>query len=127
MGYHHLCVIICFPHADRRLEVNRERAVTYHASFQPFLLLFQRDSDKKAVKAHKNEARNDASRHPPCELFVNQRDKYSAFDDKGMPTHDAEGKQISKSQLKKLQKLYEAQVKRHTAFLKSRMVTEKSG
>ncbi|KAF7261836.1 hypothetical protein EG68_00881 [Paragonimus skrjabini miyazakii] len=87
----------------------------------------KRDSEKKAMKAQKNEAKDDAGRQPPSELFVNQRDKYSAFDEKGIPTHDVEGKEISKSQLKKLQKLYEAQVKRHAAFLKSRAVTEKSG
>lgn len=34
-----------------------------------------------------------------------------------MPTHDATGKEISKSQLKKLQKMYDAQAKRHEAYL----------
>jgi len=36
----------------------------------------------------------------------------------GLPTHDADGKELSKSQLKKLQKLYDAQAKLHNEFLK---------
>lgn len=37
-----------------------------------------------------------------------------------MPTHDASGNELSKSALKKLQKLYIAQEKRHATFLKSK-------
>ena len=37
----------------------------------------------------------------------------------GMPTHDAAGKELSKSQLKKLAKLYEAQKKKYEDYLKS--------
>jgi len=38
-------------------------------------------------------------------MFKSETDKYSKFDDKGMPTHDKDGEEISKAQLKKLQKL----------------------
>lgn len=38
----------------------------------------------------------------------------------GIPTHDAGGKEITKTQLKKLQKMYDAQAKRHEAYLASR-------
>jgi len=36
-----------------------------------------------------------------------------------MPTHDAAGVEISKSQIKKLSKLYEAQEKKYAEFLKT--------
>lgn len=41
------------------------------------------------------------------------------FFTQGMPTHDAEGKELSKSALKKLTKLYEQQQKRYEEYLKS--------
>lgn len=36
-----------------------------------------------------------------------------------MPTHDKEGKEVSKGQLKKLQKLYQAQEKKYAEYLAS--------
>lgn len=35
----------------------------------------------------------------------------------GLPTHDTEGKELSKGQAKKLRKLFEAQEKLHTEYL----------
>lgn len=35
----------------------------------------------------------------------------------GLPTHDAEGKELSKGQAKKLKKLFEAQEKLHKEYL----------
>ena len=43
---------------------------------------------------------------PPTEMFRLQTDKYSAFDEQGLPTHDAEGQPLSDKQKKKLQKLW---------------------
>ena len=37
----------------------------------------------------------------------------------GMPTHDAKGEELPKSQLKKLQKVYAAQEKKYNEYLKS--------
>jgi len=37
----------------------------------------------------------------------------------GMPTHDVEGKELSKSALKKLSKQYEQQEKKHSEYLQS--------
>lgn len=37
----------------------------------------------------------------------------------GFPTHDAEGKELSKGQAKKLRKLYDAQEKLHSEFLQT--------
>lgn len=84
---------------------------------------------------------------PPCEMFRTETDKYSKFDEmvqyeekkkfrklyvtlqeirniltfilllQGFPTHDVEGKELSKGQAKKLRKLYEAQEKLHNEYL----------
>ncbi|XP_065347910.1 cysteine--tRNA ligase, cytoplasmic [Cloeon dipterum] len=54
----------------------------------------------------------------PSEMFLKESDKYSQFDDKGIPTHDKEGKEISKGQQKKLLKLYQAQEKKYNDYLK---------
>jgi cysteinyl-tRNA synthetase len=56
---------------------------------------------------------------PPAELFLAETDKYSKWDEKGMPTHTKEGEEVSKAQLKKLQKLYQAQEKRYKEYLQS--------
>uniref|UniRef100_A0A4W4HC93 Cysteine--tRNA ligase, cytoplasmic n=1 Tax=Electrophorus electricus TaxID=8005 RepID=A0A4W4HC93_ELEEL len=56
---------------------------------------------------------------PPSEMFRSETEKYSSFDDTGFPTRDAEGKEISKGQAKKLRKLYEAQEKLYNEYLQS--------
>eukprot|EP00392_Amoebophrya_sp_AT5.2_P009124 g9152.t1 len=43
---------------------------------------------------------------------------YSAFDEKGLPTHDKEGAELTKSAKKKLQKDWDKQDKLHKAYLK---------
>ena len=52
-------------------------------------------------------------------LSTGETDKYSAFDDRGLPTLDKEGKEVSKGQLKKLEKLWQAQEKTYKAYLES--------
>ena len=47
----------------------------------------------------------------PEEMFKSQTDLYSAFDADGVPTHDKEGKELSKSAYKKLKKEWEKQKK----------------
>lgn len=47
----------------------------------------------------------------PKEYFTSQTDLYSTFDDDGIPTHDKEGKPLSKSLSKKLKKEWQAQKK----------------
>lgn len=55
----------------------------------------------------------------PKDMFKSETDKYSAFDDSGLPTHDAQGKEISKGQQKKLQKLQQQQEKKYNEYLAS--------
>ncbi|XP_011495221.1 PREDICTED: cysteine--tRNA ligase, cytoplasmic [Ceratosolen solmsi marchali] len=59
-----------------------------------------------AAAAKEKEAQ---SKIPPKEMFLHMTDKYSQFDESGLPTHDATGKEITKSQLKKLEKIQRAQ------------------
>merc|ERR1712106_784721 len=73
---------------------------------------------KKAEVAAKAAALEALKRIPPCELFRGDAEKYSKFDDKGMPTHNAEGEELPKAQLKKLQKIYQAQEKKYNDFMK---------
>ncbi|XP_076311985.1 cysteine--tRNA ligase, cytoplasmic isoform X3 [Tachypleus tridentatus] len=78
--------------------------------------------EKERKKQQQLEAQlaKDAQRKiPPWELFKSETDKYSKFDEKGMPTHDIEGKELSKGQLKKLTKIYQAQEKKYNDFVKS--------
>jgi len=74
---------------------------------------------KKAEAAAKAAALEAQRKIPPSELFKGETDKYSKFDEKGLPTHDAKGEEIPKAQLKKLQKLYDAQEKKYSAYMKS--------
>jgi len=55
----------------------------------------------------------DASR-PPTDLF---KDGYSQFDAQGLPTHDAEGKELSKSAKSKLTKEFQKRQKDHAKYL----------
>jgi cysteinyl-tRNA synthetase len=47
----------------------------------------------------------------PENMYRDKPDLYSQFDINGIPTHDAAGKELSKSTMKKLQKDWEKQKK----------------
>lgn len=93
-------------------------------------LLRERDEKKKMEEEKKRKKEEAAKKKqeqemaklakmkiPPSEMFLSDTDKYSKFDEMGFPTHDAEGKEISKGQAKKLRKLYETQEKLHNDYL----------
>ena len=78
----------------------------------------EEEADKKrtkdladAKKAAKAKAQADAANLKPQDLFKDKTHLYSQFDSDGIPTHDAQGEPISKSQLKKLKKEWEKQSK----------------
>ncbi|XP_069544783.1 cysteine--tRNA ligase, cytoplasmic isoform X1 [Brachyistius frenatus] len=93
--------------------------------------LLKEREEKKKMEEEKKKQKEEAARKkqeqemaklakmqiPPCEMFLTETDKYSKFDEAGFPTHDAEGKEISKGQAKKLRKLYETQEKLHNEYL----------
>jgi len=74
---------------------------------------------EKAKKEAEALAKEEARKMPPWEMFRKENDKYSAFDDQGIPTLDHVGKEISKGQIKKLQKLWQAQEKKYKEYLQS--------
>jgi len=65
------------------------------------------------------EAKEAQRRMPPWEMFLKETDKYSKFDDKGLPTHDAVGEELGKKLRQKLQKQYETQEKKYRDYLAS--------
>ncbi|XP_022522801.2 cysteine--tRNA ligase, cytoplasmic isoform X1 [Astyanax mexicanus] len=95
--------------------------------------LLKEREEKKKLEEEKKKKKEEAARKkqeqemaklakmkiPPREMFRSETDKYSSFDDTGFPTHDAEGKEISKGQTKKLRKLYEAQEKLYNEYLQT--------
>ena len=74
---------------------------------------------KKAEAAAKAAEEEAQKRIPPGEIFKLEAEKWSKFDEKGIPTHDAKGEEIPKAQMKKLQKRYDAQEKKYNSYLKS--------
>ncbi|XP_053720307.1 cysteine--tRNA ligase, cytoplasmic isoform X1 [Synchiropus splendidus] len=93
--------------------------------------LLKEREEKKKLEEEKRKKKEEAARKkqeqeaaklakmkiPAAEMFLSETDKYSKFDETGFPTHDSEGKELSKGQAKKLRKLYEAQEKLHSDFL----------
>lgn len=71
---------------------------------------------KRAEQAKAQAARDAQHRIPPAELFKDAS-KYSKWDEKGLPTHDANGKELSKSQIKKMSKQYESQEKKYQQYV----------
>ncbi|KAL5007800.1 hypothetical protein ScPMuIL_016606, partial [Solemya velum] len=81
--------------------------------------LKRQEKEKKRKEVEDAKAAKEAQmKIPPSELFKSETDKYSKFDDKGFPTHDAEGNELKKSAIKKLTKLYETQEKKYNEYMK---------
>merc|ERR1719414_2147010 len=76
---------------------------------------------KKALELEKQAELEAKKKIPPNKMFQEGEDdgKYSKVDEKGIPTHLANGDEVAKSQLKKLQKIYQAQEKRYNEYLAS--------
>jgi len=51
------------------------------------------------------------------DMYIGQTNLYSKFDEQGVPTHDKEGKELTKGLLKKLKKDSEAQEKLYQTWL----------
>ena len=61
----------------------------------------------------------------PKEMFTSQTEKYSKFDEDGVPTHDHEGNAVTKSSLKNLRKQWEKQKELYEKYLASQANVEK--
>lgn len=86
----------------------------------------RREEQKKAEQLAKLELQRQKEKEKleqmkinPLDMFKSQTDKYSAFDETGMPTFDHEGKEVSKGQQKKLKKLQQQQETKYAEYLKS--------
>lgn len=86
----------------------------------------RREEQKKAeqlakleLQRQKEKEKQEQMKINPADMFKSQTDKYSAFDDTGLPTHDQEGKEISKGQQKKLKKLQQQQEVKYAEYLKT--------
>ncbi|XP_046665768.1 cysteine--tRNA ligase, cytoplasmic isoform X3 [Homalodisca vitripennis] len=90
----------------------REREAKKKAEAEKILEKERKRKEMEAAQA----LREAQKRVPPQEMFKSETEKYSLFDDKGIPTHDREGKELSKGQIKKLQKLWQAQEKKFLEF-----------
>jgi cysteinyl-tRNA synthetase len=75
------------------------------------------EQERKALEAKLK--REQQLKIPPEEMFLKETDKYSQFDDKGIPTHDAEGKPLSDKQRKKLTKQWQVQEEKHRKYKSS--------
>ncbi|KAJ2950710.1 hypothetical protein O0L34_g8970 [Tuta absoluta] len=112
------------PELGVRLEDKPDRTVMKLVSKEE---LMKEREEKKRIEAEKQRKKQELleaqrlkeeqKKIPPTEMFKKETDKYSQFDDKGLPTHDHEGKEISKGLVKKLQKLQQAQEKKHNEYL----------
>ena len=73
---------------------------------------------QKEEAARKQKEKDEKAKLPPAELFINQKDVYSAFDAAtGMPTHDIKGEPLAKAATKKLQKEMDKQKKDYEKYL----------
>ncbi|ONH66875.1 Cysteine--tRNA ligase [Cyberlindnera fabianii] len=82
----------------------------------------KREAEKAAKKAAQAQLKEQQERErmerakiSPSEMFKTA--EYSAWDESGMPTIDKDGKEVSKSARKKLQKQFDAQTKLHKEYL----------
>lgn len=71
------------------------------------------DSSRKAQQEQQLQDKMAKMKLHPKEMFQSQEHKalYSAFDENGIPTHDAAGEPVSKSLGKKLKKEWQKQAK----------------
>lgn len=65
------------------------------------------------IKEERKVAQSAASTINPEQMFRNETEKYSQWDEQGIPLSDQTGKPISKSLRKKLEKLWEKQKKNY--------------
>lgn len=76
---------------------------------------------KQRAAAQKRAEKLAKGKTPPSELFKDEASLklYSEWDERGIPTKDINGKDLSKSATKKINKLYDNQVKLHEEYKKS--------
>ena len=79
-----------------------------------------RDRERQKQIMKENQLKAEAQRKiPPNEMFktAEEIEKYSAFDERGIPTHYQDGTDIQGKQKKSLQNAYDQQRKKHEKYL----------
>ncbi|CAH2091865.1 unnamed protein product [Euphydryas editha] len=112
------------PELGVRLEDKPDRTVVKLVSKEELMREREEKKKQEAEKQRKKQelleaqrAKEEQKKIPPTDMFKREKDKYSQFDEKGLPTHDHEGKELSKGLIKKLQKLQQAQEKKYKEYL----------
>jgi cysteinyl-tRNA synthetase len=107
----HTMVKLCDPETlirERQQEIEQEQKIRL-------------EKELKRQEAAVKEAEREAKRKiPPKDMFIDEKDKYSKFDDKGIPTHDDKGAELSKGSRKKLEKLYAQQEQKYNEYLEAK-------
>ncbi|KAJ2500758.1 cysteinyl-tRNA synthetase [Coemansia sp. RSA 1972] len=98
-------------------EIRRDRE-RQEAEIAQRLLTKQREAQKAEEKRQSRLAKGKQS---PEEMFRTPEmlDLYSAWDERGIPTKDKAGEELTKNKVKKLTKDYDAQKKLHEKYLES--------
>ncbi|XP_019854225.1 PREDICTED: cysteine--tRNA ligase, cytoplasmic-like [Amphimedon queenslandica] len=112
-----------------KLEDKKERTVVKLVGKEA--LIEEREAEKRAMeikrkaKEEQKKKMEEAQRKleaqariEPRDMFKDQMDKYSKFDDQGVPTHDENGEPLSEKKIKKLYKQWEAQEKKYNSSKK---------
>ncbi|KAJ7569164.1 hypothetical protein O6H91_01G064100 [Diphasiastrum complanatum] len=79
------------------------------------------EANLKKLESHRDRKMKDlekleAAALAPKEYFIEQIDKYSAFDDRGLPTHSADGKDLSNKAKRDVEKLMKKKEDEHKKF-----------
>lgn len=82
--------------------------------------LAEEQRQKKLLEQQKKKAESEQPPIDPRQMFRLEMDKYSRFDDNGIPTHDHEGQELTKSAMKKIAKRFQAQEKKYNDYLKKK-------
>ena len=96
-------------------------------------VLMKSISDKKATKEKKEREKEEKKileekkkSTPPCEWYKTfETDKFSQFNENGLPTHDDKGKELSKEKVKGLEKQMKSKEKKYQKYLQQKEKAEK--
>jgi cysteinyl-tRNA synthetase len=83
--------------------------------------LLQEKLERMALNEAKNAAKLAKAKVSPKEMFLGASDKYSKFDENGVPTHEVSGEELSKNARKKCLKEYEQQSELHEKYLNGKL------
>lgn len=106
---------VSFPEINVRIEDKEDGSVWMFTEKNGFEANSQDGNIKnmKEKREKEEEERQKRAEIPANEWFKLQKEKYSKFDEQGVPTHDSSGQELSKSARKAVLKEYEKQRKLH--------------